>query len=152
MFWKEWEEKIYSIKKLLYQAYLLSVLDYCDAVWAPTNANQTKHLKRLHSKYTSSCTDSSISKYFLSEFHTTVQVYKILCRIVPAYLYNIFEYAINVTGHVSRNVHRLFVPQVNTNYGKCSLYYRGTTMWNALPAAACILLLTQFRNNYLRTF
>jgi len=70
-------------------------------------------LKRLHSRYTSLCTDSSILKYSLSErrkFYTTVQVYKILHRIVPAYLYNIFEYVINVTGRVSRNVHRLFVP------------------------------------------
>jgi len=85
-----------SVKKLLYQAYLLPVLDYCDAVWAPTNANQTKRLERLHSMYTY----SSISKYSLSKrrkFHTTVQVYKILHRIVPGYLYNIFEYAINVT-------------------------------------------------------
>jgi len=112
-------------------------------------------LERLHSRYTSLCTDSSISKYSLSErrkFHTTVQVYKILHRIVPAYLYNIFEYAINVTGRVNRNAHRLFVPQVNTNYGKRSLYYRGTTMWNALPTAVYdSTTLTQFRNNYLRT-
>ena len=73
--------KIYSIsrlnpvKKLLYQVYLLPVLDYCDVVWAPTNANQTKCLERLHPKYTSSCADSTIPKYPLSErrkFHTTV--------------------------------------------------------------------------------
>jgi len=124
-----------SVKKLLYQVYLLPVLDYCDAVWAPTNANQSKRLERCHSKYTSSCIDSFILKYSLSEqrkFYTTVQVYKILHRIVPAYLYNIFEYAINVTGCVSRNVHCLFIPQFNTNYGKYSLYYCGTTMWNAL--------------------
>ena len=46
-----------------------------------------------------------------------------------------FVYATSVTGRVGRNAHRLFVPQINTNYGKQSLYYRGATLWNALPMA-----------------
>ena len=36
---------------------------------------------------------------------------------------------------VSAYTHRLFVPQVNTNYGKRSLHYRGPTIWNALSTA-----------------
>ena len=64
-----------------------------------------------------------------------------------------FNYAITITGHVNRNIHWLFVPQVNTNYGKRSLRYRGPTIWNVLPAALYSATnLTQFRNIYLRTF
>ena len=59
----------------------------------------------------------------------------------------------NVTGRASRNVNRLFVPLINTNYGKHSFYYCGTTLWNALPTALYDpTTFTKFRNSYLRTF
>ena len=96
-----------TVRKLLYQVYILPILDYCDVVWAPTNANQTRRLERLHSKYTS-CTDSSISRYSLVErrkFHTIIQIYKILHKLAPMYLHNMFDYAITVTGRMNRNVH-----------------------------------------------
>ena len=68
--------KVYSInrinpppmvRKLLYQGYVLPIFDYCDVVWAPTTAKQTRRLERFHSKYTAFCTDLSISKYSLTE-------------------------------------------------------------------------------------
>ena len=31
------------------------------------------------------------------------------------------------------HVHRLYVPAVRLNYGKRSLYNRGTIIWNSLP-------------------
>ena len=49
-----------------------------------------------------------------------------------------FVYTASVTDCVGRNDHRLFVPQINTNYGMQSrfvVYYRGETLWNALPMA-----------------
>ena len=38
----------------------------------------------------------------------------------------------DVIGRLSRNVNRLFVPRVFTNYGKPSFYYRGTVLWDNL--------------------
>ena len=58
-----------TIKNLLYQVYILLTLDYCDVIWAPTNAKQTRHLHRLPSKYTSSCTDLFISRWPLINWH-----------------------------------------------------------------------------------
>jgi len=147
-----------TVRKLLYQAYILPVLDYRDVVLAPMSAYQTKCLERLHSKYVSSCTlaDSSILRCSLTErrkFHSVMHIYKILKKSAPAYLHSVFEYAINVTGRSNRNPHRLFVPQINTNYGKQSLYYRGTTLWNALPPTLYDTeTFAGFRNSYLRTF
>ena len=144
-----------TVRKLLYQVYILPILDYCDVVWTPTNANQTRRLERLHSKYTS-CTDSSISRYSLVErrkFHTIMQIYKILHKLAPMYLHNMFDYAITVTGCMNRNVHRFFVPQIHTNYGKRSLRYRGSLPWNTLSTALySAATFTQFKNIYLRTF
>ena len=38
------------------------------------------------------------------------------------YLHNMFDYAITVTGRMNRNVHRLFVPQIHTNYMESVVY------------------------------
>jgi len=59
----------------------------------------------------------------------------------PVYLHNMFAYATSITGHVGRNAHRLFVPQINTDYGKRSLYHRRATIWNALPTALSVMSL-----------
>ena len=64
-----------AVRKLLYQAHILPIFDYCDVVWAPTTVHQTRCLERFHSKYISTCVDSSISRYSLTErrkFHTTL--------------------------------------------------------------------------------
>ena len=128
------------VLQLLYQAYILPVLDYCDTVWLPSNSSSTRHLERLHSKFTSSfhSSDNFNFRSSLTErrtFHTAVQVFKILNKISPPYLRGIFSYAVDVTGRSGRNLHRLFVPSVRTNYGKQSLAYRGTAIWNRLPKA-----------------
>ena len=145
-----------AVRKLLYQVHILPLFDYCDVVWAPTTVHQTRCLERFHSKYISTCVDSSISRYSLTErrkFHTAIQIFKILHKSAPTYLHNMFNYAVAITGRVNRNAHRLFVPQVNTNYGKRSLHYRGPTIWNALSTALySATTLIHFRNVYLRTF
>ena len=111
-------------------------------VWAPTTAKQTRRLERFHSKYTSFCTDSSISRYSLTErrqHHSERDSadYKILHKMTPVYLHHMFSYTNSITGRVGRNAHRLFVPQIYTNFGRCSLFYRGATLWNALSPALC---------------
>ena len=147
-----------TVRKLLYQAFILPILDYCNIVWAPTSASQTRRLERLHSKYISSCTlaDSSILRCSLTErrkFHSVMYIYKILKKLAPPYLNGVFDYAVNVTGRSSRNPHRLFVPQINTNFGRRSLSYWGTTLWNALPPTLHdASTFTQFRSSYLKTF
>ena len=52
--------------------------------------------------------------------------YKILTRRSSSYLLDTFK-----SGYGAR---RLFVPSIRLNYGKRSLYYRGTVVWNSLPA------------------
>ena len=129
-----------NVLQLLYQAYILPILDYCDTVWSPSNSAGTRCLERLHSKFTSSLPSSDNFNLRLSlterhTFHTALQVFKIVNRISPPYLHGVFSFAVDVTGRSSRNVHRLYVPSVRTNFGKRSLAYRGTAIWNRLPPA-----------------
>ena len=42
-----------AIMHLVYQVYILPILDYCDVVWLPSNSNATCRLERIHSKFTS---------------------------------------------------------------------------------------------------
>ena len=58
-----------------------------------------------------------------------------LHKLALMYLHNMFDYAITVTGRMNRIVHRLFVLQIHTNYGKCSLRYHGPLLWNTLSTA-----------------
>ena len=72
--------------------------------------------------------------------------------MTPVYLHHMFSYTNSITGRVGRNAHRLFVPQIHTNFGQRSLFYHGATLWNALsPALYDAALYTQFKSNYLRT-
>ena len=143
-----------TVRKLLYQGYILPIFDYCDVVWVPTTAKQTRRLERFHSKYTTFCTDLSISKYSLTEqrqYHTILQLYKILHKVAPVYLHDMFSYTTSITGREGRNAHCLFVPQICTNFGRRSLFYRGATLWNTLPSALYdAASYSQFKNNYLR--
>jgi len=76
-----------AVRKLLYQVYLLPILEYCDVVWQPTNTNQTRHLER---SYISLCTDASISSQSLVErrkFHTILQPTKYCSNLPPWHSY-----------------------------------------------------------------
>ena len=124
----------------MYQAYIVPIIDYCDTVWSASNSTDTRLLKRLHSKFTSSVPSSGNSSLHLSlsercVFHTALQVFKIVNKTSPPYLHNIFSFAVDVTGCFGRNQQRLIVPRVSTNCIKQSLAYRGTAIWNRLPPA-----------------
>ena len=46
--------------------------------------------------------------------------------MAPSYLQGYIKYSIDATGHDGCISNRLYVPQVRTNYGRQSLYFRGT--------------------------
>ena len=127
-----------KVLKLLYQAFVLPIFDYCDVVWSPSSAQCIRKLERVHSKFISSLpssmggSDINVTLAERRTYHAALQVFKILHNISPTYLQDLFSYTIDVTGHVGRNPHRLYVPAVRTNYGKKSLKYRGTMIWNRL--------------------
>ena len=65
-------------------------------------------------------------------YHTAVQVFKIIRKITPPYLHDTFSYAVDVICHIGRNPHRFYVPSIRTNYGRKSLWYQSTVIWNNL--------------------
>ena len=93
-------------------------------------------MERIHSKATSTMQHlrdrlSSCFCYSLVErrkFRTLIQIFKILHKMVPSYLQGLFKYSSDVTGNPGRNFNPLYVPQVRTNYGRQSLYFRGSIL------------------------
>ena len=70
--------------------------------------------------------DTGFVKVTLTEcrqFHTIVQVYKILHHFEPTCLEHMFKFTENVIGYVGRNSHQMFIPQMRTTYGQKSLCY-----------------------------
>ena len=84
-----------------------------------------KRLERLHSRFCAKSMLSSNTEPFLRVSLTSVddiirlavQVYRILHKLSPPYLCDIFHYTVDVTSHTGRNTHRLFVPRVRANLG-----------------------------------
>ena len=110
----------------LYSAFVMPLFDYCDVIWTPSTAKQTCMIERIHSKFMHKLPSSFSSKFQFTlterrRFHTAIQIFKSLHRISPPYLHDIFQFSKDVTGHLSRNVNRLFVPRVFINYALLKL-------------------------------
>ena len=122
---------------MLYSAFVMPLFDYCDVIWSPSTAKQTCLIEKVHSKFINKLPVTYHSKFpfTLTErrrFHTAIQIFKSLRQLSPPYLHDIFKFSFDITGHASRNINRLFVPRVFTNYGKKSFFYRGAILWNNL--------------------
>ena len=128
-----------------------------------STAKQTRMLERIHSKLVNRLPLPYRSRFSLMlterrrfhtaiqifRFHTAIQIFRSLHRLSPPYLHNIFQLSKDITGHVSRNINRLFVPRVFTNYGKRSFFYRGALLWNSLPFSVTgAATLLSFKNCY----
>ena len=68
-----------------------------------------------------------------------------------SYLQTLFQYSTGVTGHYGCNPKwlEIYVPQVQTNYGRESLYYQVTMLWNNLsPSLYSVDSIAQFRRSF----
>ena len=104
----------------LYQAFVLPIFDYCEAVWAVTSTAVSKSLEHLHSQFLQgiSVCNSFIGLNLMERrrCHTAAQVFKVLHRLCPAYLRDWFAYAEAYTGHCGCNKCCLYIYSTNLNY------------------------------------
>ena len=52
---------------------------------------------------------------------------------LPSYFNNYFKSNEMIHGHNTRTASNIFIDYKRTNYGKFSLKFRGTQIWNKLP-------------------
>ena len=118
------------------QAFVLSILDYCDEVWTPSSTTHFKQLERPHAKFSNlrstSCSSVSITLTEQRRYHAVIQVYRTLHKLSPPYLHDSFHYAVDITSHAARNAHRFFPPKVSHHSKKTVFIFCGTQIWNSL--------------------
>ena len=80
----------HKVLALLYQTYILPIIDYCDIVWTPSSAIKEKQLERLHRKATSNFTTLRKRGFSLCNtladrrtYHMMVAAYKIVHKMAP---------------------------------------------------------------------
>ena len=84
-------------------------------MWSPSNSTDTHRLERLHSNFTSSVppSDNFNLRSSLTErrtFHIALQVFKIVKRISPPYLHDIFSFVVmSLVVLVETNIDYLFL-------------------------------------------
>ena len=110
---------------LMYQIFIIPLFDYCVVVWTPCLAKQVRAMEHIHSNVTSTVQHlrDRLSSSFFSlvehhKLHTLVQIFRIFHKMPPTYLQGLFKYSIDVIGHHGCNSNRLYIPQVQTNYGR----------------------------------
>jgi len=74
--------------------------------------------QKFHSKFNSplSSIDFSVCMTLTERrrFHAAVQVYRVLHKLSPSHINDIFHYAIDITSFTGQNLCHLFVPRVQT--------------------------------------
>ena len=131
-------------KMLLYQTFILSHFNYCPLVWHFCTLEDTKKigkiqeraLRYVYNDFKSSYLDllHRADKPFLyiqRIKHMMLFVYKCNNNVGPTYLHNMFKPKDNI--YKLRNKYVLEQPLFNTvTYGKRSLKYEGSKLWNTL--------------------
>ena len=68
---------------LLYSAFVMPLYDYCNIIWSPSTAKQTRMLERIHSKFVNRLPLPYRSRFSLTltecrRFHTAIQIFRSL--------------------------------------------------------------------------
>ena len=143
-------------RKLFFNAFVQTSIDYASTIWDSSSANNFKPLFSLHRRgiklILSKSSSIHISDYkqldilplksrFLLNKGTMMQ--KIMLHRAPLCLIKKFQF------NVSRHFHKIIIPLPRLDLYKTSLAYSGGTLWNNLPISikSTTSLLT-FRKNF----
>ena len=133
----------------IYNAIVRPHFDYCCEVWDVLGKTQSKRLQKLQNRAArvimsmSNDTDYSIALHALDWEPLKLMrkkakaklMYKILNKMGPESLANLFTYKSEVTSHKLRGISSgLCLPQPRTNNMKNSFMYDGAHIWNSIPS------------------
>ena len=132
-------------KKRLYEAFILSHLNYCSIIWNHCGKKNADKLEKINER---------CLHFVFNDFHSTYDelldyinqpclqdhrihdmltlIYRALNGNTPVYIKNLLNE--RDTSYNLRGQHLLNVPRVNTtNYGLHSVRYSACKLWNSLP-------------------
>ena len=131
-------------KLLLFECFILSHFNFCPAVWHCCSISDMKKIEKIQKRALSHVFNDYVSSYvdlrqkanrpllYVQRMKLImIEVLKIVNKIGPKYLHDMFVLKNN--SHNLRNSLTLIQPKFKTvTYGKCSLKYEGSVIWNKL--------------------
>ena len=121
--------KYLNCRKVIYQAFVLSAFNFCPVIWHFCSEANTKKLEKLNYRalrhvykdYESDyeeilAKDKSIPLQLNRMRQITLEVYRILSKQCPSYLYDMIK-PIKETGHILRKMNNLMA-------GFCSCFFQ----------------------------
>ena len=135
-------------RKLFYNAYILTSLDYCLTIWGNASKTQIERLHKLQKCAARIILDAApdapsqplftelnwLNIYERLEYNKGILMFKILHGLAPPYLRNLFTFQ-SSNNYLFRSISNgnLCIPRHATESFKRSLQYSGATLWNCLP-------------------
>jgi len=135
----------------MYRALILPYFDYCSSIWDSTSKGMSDKLQRLQNRSARIIKQKNYetrSKVLLDELgwekleyrrtrKLAIIMYKIYTDLSPSYLKDIFTSTTDIHSYNLRNSSsNLHIPRPKSKAGKCTFHYRGSVLWNKIPAEA----------------
>lgn len=130
----------------LYNSFIYPYLTYGVEMWGAANETTIKPIKVLQKRVVRIITNSHyrahsaplfkslslLPLHYIFEFAIAKLMFKIMNKIIPPVLNDMFTVNMNVHGHLTRQRERLHVPVARTNLMKRSFRHKGVQIWNEL--------------------
>ena len=153
-----------DMKKLYFNAYILSNMDYCCVIWSRCNKSSISKISILQKRCAKIILRKPIRTPSLSlfremewlsfenrcKYHTAILVHKCLQGHTPSYLQAIVHFA-NNKSYTLRSTTNKDISHVKTNtkFGTKSFSYAAMEIWNAIPIyVRNIVSLSGFKQTY----
>ena len=154
----------FEMKKMYYNAYLLSTLDYCCTIWGKNAQSTVKKMTTFQKraariilnkpmKTPSKDLFTELKWMFFSDrckYHTAVMVFKFLNKGAPKYLSESLKFSNNPSYQLrSSSRNDLIISNYKTKYYKDSFTYYSARIWNDIPVdIRNIRTINGFKTNY----
>ena len=126
----------------VYRALFESHLRYGDVIWGSLSATNLHTLQRLQNRAISIIERAKIKDHWqnnllsietLIRFDRSVMVYKVVNKLCPESLWDVYEQRCNLSSYNTRNNRDLHIPKVNLEHRKKGFRYSGIKIWNDIP-------------------
>ena len=137
-----------SSRVLFYKSCIRPVMEYSSVAWSNCCQTVLKRLASLEGYAARLITNSkprTRTQPLLDELHLprlkdrldyfqAVLTYRCVHNLARGYMRNIFTFRSSLCSRVTRNSKSLLLPRPRTNFMKRTFHYRGSQLWNNLPA------------------
>jgi len=137
----------YNSRKMLYKAFIMPHLDYCQVLYNPCSRVLCEHLERIQNyamrlitgnppRTSSAPLRQNLGLTTLRarrQIATIIQVKRCLVGCAPPYMLGKFVTNSNFGYNHTRGANKLHLKRPNTNFYKHSFEFKGAVLYNSLP-------------------